>query len=93
MGEIRIGISDWTYPLWRGRFYPRDGHNTASSNTPARQVSSIEINGSFYSRFSALRATAPGMKRCRKGFVFSIKGSLSAKGAGWLADAESQPPR
>ena len=34
MGEIRIGISGWTYPLWRGRFYPRDGHNTASSNTP-----------------------------------------------------------
>ena len=39
--------------------------------------------------FSALRATAPGMKRRRKGFVFSIKGSLSAKGAGWLADAET----
>lgn len=23
MGAIRIGISGWTYPPWRGRFYPK----------------------------------------------------------------------
>jgi len=41
----------------------------------ARQVSSIEINGSFYS-LRAWYEAAP------EGFVFSIKGSLSAKRGG-----------
>jgi Protein of unknown function DUF72 len=51
-------------------------------------VSSIEINGSFYSlqRPESYRAW---YEATPEGFVFSIKGSLSAKGAGWLADAES----
>jgi uncharacterized protein YecE (DUF72 family) len=45
----------------------------------ARQVSSIEINGLFYSlqrpeSYRAWYETTP------EGFVFSIKGSLSAKG-------------
>jgi hypothetical protein len=49
-------------------------------------VSSIEINSPFYSlqRPESFRgwyeATPEG---------FSFKGSLSAKGAGWLVDAES----
>jgi uncharacterized protein YecE (DUF72 family) len=45
----------------------------------ARQVSSIEINGSFYSlqRPESYRAW---YEATPEGFVFSIKGSLSAKG-------------
>ena len=23
MGEIRVGVSGWTYPPWRGDFYPK----------------------------------------------------------------------
>ena len=49
MGEIRIGISGWTYPLWRWRFYPRGGPQHRELEYAARQVSSIEINGSLYS--------------------------------------------
>ena len=48
------------------------------------QVSSIEINGSFYSlqRPESYRAW---YEATPEGFVFSIKGSLSAKGRdGWL---------
>ena len=45
-------------------------------------MSSIEINGSFYSlrRPESYRAW---YEATPEGFVFSIKGSLSAKGAGW----------
>ena len=83
MGEIRIGISGWTYPLWRGRFYPRGWRQHRELEYAARQVSSIEINGSFYSlqRPESYRAW---YEATPEGFVFSIKGSLSAKGAGWL---------
>jgi hypothetical protein len=51
-------------------------------------VSSIEINGLFYSlqRPESYRAWCEATP---EGFVFSIKGSLCAKEAGWLADAES----
>ena len=49
MGEIRIGISGWTYPPWHGRFYPRGWPQQRELEYAARQVSSIEINGSFYS--------------------------------------------
>ena len=88
MGEIRIGISGWTYPPWRGRFYPKGWPQHRELEYAARQVSSIEINGSFYSlqRPESYRAW---YEATPEGFVFSIKGSLSAKGAGWLVDAES----
>jgi uncharacterized protein YecE (DUF72 family) len=49
MGEIRLGISGWTYPLWRERFYPRGWTQQRELEYAARQVSSMEINGSFYS--------------------------------------------
>ena len=74
MGEIRIGISGWTYPPWRGEFYPKGWPQNRELEYASRQVSSIEINGSFYSlqrpeSYSAWYDTSPG------GFVFSIKGS------------------
>ena len=81
MGEIRIGISGWTYPPWRGRFYPRGWPQHRELEYAARQVSSIEINGSFYSlqRPESYRAW---YEATPEGFVFSIKGSPSAKGSG-----------
>ena len=88
MGEIRIGISGWTYPLWRWRFYPRGGPQHRELEYAARQVSSIEINGSFYSlqrpeSYRAWYEAAP------EGFRLLDQDSLSAKGAGWRVDAES----
>ena len=74
MGEIRIGISGWTYPPWRGRFYPKGWPQRRELEYAARQVSSIEINGSFYSlqRPESYRVWYDATP---KGFVFSIKGS------------------
>ncbi|MGA9576245.1 MAG: DUF72 domain-containing protein [Terrimicrobiaceae bacterium] len=49
MPEIRVGISGWTYPGWRGKFYPDGLPRKRELEFASRQVSSIEINGSFYS--------------------------------------------
>ncbi len=73
MATKRIGISGWTYPPWRGVFFPKDLPQRCELEFASRQVNSIEINGSFYSlqRPSSYRAwyqaTPPD-------FVFAVKG-------------------
>ena len=47
--ECRVGISGWTYAGWRGDFYPRGLPHRRELEYAASQLSSIEINGSFYS--------------------------------------------
>lgn len=88
MGEIRIGISGWTYPPWRGRFYPKSWPQHRELEYAARQVSSIEINGSFYSlqrpeNYRAWYDATP------EGFVFSIKGSRFITHMKRLKDVET----
>ena len=46
---IRIGISGWTYPPWRGgAFYPKGLRQHGELAYAASRFSSIEINGTFY---------------------------------------------
>jgi uncharacterized protein YecE (DUF72 family) len=73
-GDIRIGISGWTYPPWRKKFYPDGLPQNRELEYASRAVRSIEINGTFYSlqRASSIRRwhdTVP------EDFVFSVKGS------------------
>lgn len=72
MAEIRIGISGWTYPPWRGVFYPPRWTQKRELEYASRQVNSIEINGSFYSlqRPESYRAW---YEATPDGFVFSVK--------------------
>src|SRR5205085_4501660 len=42
--ELRIGISGWTYPPWRGVFYPPGLAQKRELEYASRQVNSIEIN-------------------------------------------------
>lgn len=44
-----MGISGWTYAGWRGDFYPRGLPHRRELAYAAERMSSIEINGSFYS--------------------------------------------
>ena len=71
--DLRIGISGWTYPPWRGVFYPPDWVQKRELEYASRQVNSIEINGSFYSlqlpsSYQAWYDATPAE------FVFSVKG-------------------
>jgi uncharacterized protein YecE (DUF72 family) len=73
MGRVRVGISGWTYAGWRGDFYPTGLAQRLELAYAAERMSSIEINGSFYSlqrptSYAAWRAQTPD------DFVFAVKG-------------------
>jgi len=73
-GQVRIGISGWTYKPWRGVFYPAELAHKKELAYAASLFPSIEINGTFYSlqrpsSFAAWAAQTP------PNFVFAIKGS------------------
>ena len=72
-GVARVGISGWTYPPWRGVFYPRGLAHRRELEYAAARLRTIEINGSFYSlqRPSSYRSW---YEQTPPGFVFSVKG-------------------
>ncbi|MDQ3152058.1 MAG: DUF72 domain-containing protein [Actinomycetota bacterium] len=70
---VRVGTSGWVYPPWRGTFYPKGLVQRRELEHLSRRVSSIEINGSFYSlqrpaSYQAWAAQTPS------DFVFAVKG-------------------
>lgn len=70
---LHIGISGWTYPPWRGVFYPGKLPHRLELQFASRAFNSIEINGSFYSlqrpsSYQRWYAETP------PGFIFSVKG-------------------
>jgi uncharacterized protein YecE (DUF72 family) len=88
MKRFRIGISGWTYPPWRGVFFPRDWPQKRELEFASRQVNSIEINGSFYSlqRPASYRAW---YEATPEGFLFSIKGGRFITHLKRLKDVET----
>jgi uncharacterized protein YecE (DUF72 family) len=68
-----VGISGWTYPPWRGVFYPAGLVHRDELNYAASHLTSIEINGTFYAlqkpaSFERWKSETPPE------FVFSVKG-------------------
>jgi uncharacterized protein YecE (DUF72 family) len=73
-GHIYIGIGGWTFEPWRGVFYPPGLPQAKELEYASRQLTSIEINGTYYGSqspetFRKWRDSTP------EGFVFSVKGS------------------
>lgn len=73
MATVRVGISGWRYAPWRGRFYPKDLPQKRELEYASRQVSTIEINGSFYSLQSPASYQA-WHDQTPDDFVFAVKG-------------------
>ena len=85
-GAIRIGIGGWTYEPWRGIFYPDKLPQKRELEYASRQLTSIEVNGTFYGSqkpetFAKWRDEAPD------GFVFSLKAPRFATNRKVLAEA------
>jgi uncharacterized protein YecE (DUF72 family) len=83
---IRIGIGGWTFEPWRGTFYPQGLAQKKELEFASRQLSAIEINGTYYSTFkpasfAGWAATAP------EGFVYTVKGSRFCTNRKVLAEA------
>jgi uncharacterized protein YecE (DUF72 family) len=72
-GVARVGISGWTYPPWRGVFYPPKLPHRAELEFAAGRLSTIEINGSFYS-LQRPQSYAGWYAQTPADFVFAVKG-------------------
>jgi uncharacterized protein YecE (DUF72 family) len=86
-GEIRVGIGGWTYEPWRdGVFYPKKHPKARELEYASRAVTTIEINGTFYStqKPSSFRKWAD---ETPDDFVFSVKAHRLATNRRVLAEA------
>lgn len=73
-GQIRVGIGGWTYPPWRGTFYPDKLPQSKELQYASRTLTAIEINATFYSRQSR-KSWETWAETVPDGFQFTIKGS------------------
>jgi uncharacterized protein YecE (DUF72 family) len=83
---IRIGIGGWTFAPWRSVFFPKGLPQAQELRYAAEQLSSIEINGTFY-RTQTPASYAKWAAETPAGFVFSLKGPRYATQRKPLADA------
>ncbi|RVW01895.1 DUF72 domain-containing protein [Rhodococcus xishaensis] len=88
MADVRVGISGWTYPGWRGDFFPEGLVHREELRYAAEHVTSIEINGSFYalqkpSSYAKWRDETPD------DFVFAVKGGRYITHVRRLLDVET----
>ena len=91
-GQIRIGIGGWTFEPWRGVFYPAGLPQAKELEYASRQLTSIEINGTYYGSqspetFAKWRDATP------EGFVFSVKGSRYCTNRKVLAEGRESVER
>ena len=73
-GLIRIGIGGWTFEPWRGVFYPAGLAHRRELEFASRAVTSIEINGTYYSSFKP-ESWRKWRDETPDDFVFAVKAS------------------
>ena len=84
-GTIRVGIGGWTFEPWRGVFYPADLVQRRELEFASRKLSSIEINGTYYSSFKP-DSWRKWRDETPDDFVFSVKASRFCTNRKQLAD-------
>ena len=72
--RIRIGVGGWTYPPWRGVFYPDKLPQTKELEFASQALGAIEINATFYGR-QARKSWEKWEQTAPDGFQFAVKGS------------------
>lgn len=83
---IKVGIGGWTYAPWRGTFYPKGLAQKKELEFASRALTSIEINGTYYSTFKP-DSWRKWRDETPEGFVFSVKASRFCTNRRVLADA------
>lgn len=85
-GTIRTGIGGWTFDPWEGTFYPEKLAKKKQLEHASRQLTAIEVNGTYYS--SQKPATfAKWASEVPDGFIFSLKASRFCTNRKVLAEA------
>jgi uncharacterized protein YecE (DUF72 family) len=74
MATVRIGTSGWSYPSWRGRFFPQEVMVKHHLQYYATQFDTAELNGVFY-RTPTVQAVRAWRNGTPDDFVFAWKAS------------------
>ncbi len=69
---IRVGIGGWTFEPWRGSFFPNKLAHARELEYASRQVTAIEVNGTYY-RTQSPATFAKWAAETPEDFVFSVK--------------------
>ena len=91
-GAIRVGIGGWTYEPWRGPFYPAGLPHKRELEHAAGQLTSIEINGTFYGSQKP-ETFAKWHDETPEHFIFAVKAPRYATNRRVLAEGASSIER
>jgi uncharacterized protein YecE (DUF72 family) len=83
---IHVGIGGWTFEPWRGTFYPPGLPHARELEYASRQLTAIEINGTFY-RTQKPETFRKWAEETPDDFVFSVKAPRYAVNKRALAEA------
>lgn len=84
--RIHIGVGGWTFPPWRGVFYPKGLPQKDELAHAGRHLTGLEINGTYY-RLQSPESFAKWHDEVPEGFVFALKGSRFVTNRRVLAEA------
>ncbi len=88
VGAIYTGTSGYSYPEWRGAFYPESGlPQSKFLEYYAGVFSTVEINNTFY-RFPGAELLEGWAERTPAGFVFAVKANQGITHRARLNDAD-----
>jgi len=71
-GRVHVGVGGWTFEPWRDNFYPAGLPHSQELQYASRQLTAIEVNGTFYSTFQP-STFARWRDETPAGFVFALK--------------------
>lgn len=71
--RIYVGVGGWTFAPWRGTFYPEGLAQKRELEHASRQLTSIEINGTFYGSQKPA-SFAKWHDETPQDFIFALKG-------------------
>ncbi len=84
--RIHVGVGGWTYAPWRDNFFPEGLPHHQELSYASRQLTAIEVNGTYYSTFKP-PTFAKWRDETPDGFVFSLKANRFATNRRVLATA------
>jgi uncharacterized protein YecE (DUF72 family) len=84
-GQIRVGIGGWSFDPWRTTFYPREVPKKNELAWASTQVTSIELNATYY-RTQSPSSFAKWHDETPDDFMFAVKASRFATNRRVLAE-------
>jgi len=87
--DLFIGTSGWSYPHWKGNFYPHDWPQSRWFDYYITKFQTVEVNATFY-RFSQDQTYEKWYKRAPDNFHYVLKAPRLITHRKYLIDVEEQ---